>query len=39
MRGFQYAAGVGDVTDRGLLADVLAQGLQRLVSAHVVAAV
>ena len=38
IRGFVYSAGVGDVTDRGLLADVLAQAVQRLVDKGVVSA-
>jgi hypothetical protein len=36
IRGFSYATGVSDTTDRGLLADVLAQGLQRLVDSGVI---
>ena len=38
IRGFMYSAAVGDVTDRGLLADVLAQAVQRLVDKGVVSA-
>ena len=36
IRGFSYASGTSDVTDRGLLADMLAQSLQRLVDNHIV---
>jgi hypothetical protein len=36
IRGFEYASAVADGTDRGLLADVLAQAIQRLVDTNVV---
>ena len=36
IRGFEYASAVADGTDRGLLADVLAQAIQRLVDNNVV---
>jgi hypothetical protein len=36
IRGFSYATGMSDTTDRGLLADVLAQGVQRLVDSGVI---
>lgn len=36
IRGFSYAMGPGDVTARGLLADVLAQGVQRLVDTNTI---
>ena len=36
IRGFGYAMNASDVTDRGLLADMLAQSIQRLVDSSIV---
>lgn len=36
VRGFTYESAAADGTDRGLLADMLAQAIQQLVNAHVV---